>query len=88
MNSKGTMCKGASIDVAAAFLVPLCLPVCIRNQRALGLNEEKEGVQCMLVHFFARKAAWLKYFAREAAWLKFFARKAAWLKTCRVKKPG
>ena len=35
------------------------------NQRALGLtrgllNEVKEGVLCMLVKFFARKAAWLK----------------------------
>ena len=27
------------------------------------LNEEKENVQCMLVHFFARRAAWLKFTA-------------------------
>ena len=27
-------------------------------------HEVKEGVQCMLVKFFARKAAWLKFTAR------------------------
>ena len=30
------------------------------------LNEVKEGAKCMLVKFFARKAAWLKFTADNA----------------------
>ena len=45
--------------------------ICESNQRTLGrltdlLNEVKEGVQCMLVKFFVRKAAWLKFTAVNA----------------------
>ena len=69
------------------FLQPLVTVTCISighvyswDQKALRadsglLNEGKEGVQCMLVKFFARKAAWLDYNISTKGWCGYAERR-------------
>ena len=50
--------KGSTSDSLSALV--LCVHESPWSQLADLLNEVKEGMQCMLVKFFAHKAVWLK----------------------------